>query len=365
MPYHSEEMSDDLFSKLFELFNQPGPVNLKLAAEVAHHIVGERQPVDPWAAEEFRELTRLAEFKVGEVAPFPADPAPDVLPVDAREWADRNLEGFTYLAEPFGGIIDLEGIGPAGAVFSQLAPAMIGMQLGTLVGSLGAWVMSSSDAGIPVLGEGPITYVVPTIERFASEHGFEPRDVRLWVALHEAAHRAMYRVPFTIDHLTERVTALASNLHIGPEALTDLMQGVDPSNPVGGIDPERIAGLFESPETLAAQRELEAFLGVSNGYRRLLVERAAGSLLPRLAEMESARDGERRLDDAMSGSPFTATFAQPETIEAGREFVLEAERRFGADAVTSMWTREGRIPAADELEDPVAWAARVLIEDIE
>jgi putative hydrolase len=358
-------MSDDLFSKLFELFNQPGPVNLKLAAEVAHHLVGEHEPVDPWAAEEFRELTRLAEFKVGEVAPFPMVPAPDVLPVDAREWADRNLEGFTYLAEPFGGIVDMSSLGPGGAMFAQLAPAMIGMQLGTLVGSLGAWVMASSDAGIPVAGDGPITYVVPTIERFTSEHGLEGRDVRLWVSLHEAAHRAMYRVPFTTDHLTERVASLASNLHIGPDKLTELMQDVDPSNPMGGIDPERIGGLFDSPEAASAQSELEAFLGVTNGYRRLLVARAAGSLLPRLGEMEAARDAERRLDDAMSGSAFAATFAQPETIERGMEFVTEAERRFGAEAVSSMWTREGRIPTDAELDDPVAWAARVLIEDIE
>ena len=35
-------MSDDLFSRLFELFNQPGPVNWKLAAEVARHLSGEK-----------------------------------------------------------------------------------------------------------------------------------------------------------------------------------------------------------------------------------------------------------------------------------------------------------------------------------
>ena len=29
---------DDIFSRLFELFNQPGPVNWKLAAEVSHHL---------------------------------------------------------------------------------------------------------------------------------------------------------------------------------------------------------------------------------------------------------------------------------------------------------------------------------------
>ena len=67
-------MSDDLFSRLFELFNQPGPVNWKLAAEVARHIAGDREPVEPWAAEEFRELARLAEYHLEKVAPFRTNP---------------------------------------------------------------------------------------------------------------------------------------------------------------------------------------------------------------------------------------------------------------------------------------------------
>ena len=79
-------MSDDLFSRLFELFNQPGPVNWKLGAEVARHLAGEREPVEPWAAEEFRELARLAEYRIEQIAPFRISPATDVLPVD------RDLE---------------------------------------------------------------------------------------------------------------------------------------------------------------------------------------------------------------------------------------------------------------------------------
>lgn len=357
-------MSDDLFSKLFELFNQPGPVNLRLAAEISHHLTGERVPVDPWAAEEFRELTRLAEFQAEQVSPFRVSPAPDVLPVDAREWADRNLEGFRYLAEPFSNILDTSSLGPAAAMLGQLAPAMVGMQLGTLVGSLAGWVMSSADAGVPVAGEGPITYVVPTIERFTSEHGFDARDVRLWIAAHETIHRAMYRVPFTSDHLTELLSDAADHLKISPERITDIMGGLDPTQLGEGFDPEKLQGLFDSPEAAAAQRELDAFLGLTGGYRRLLVERAAGHLLPRMAEMDEARDGERSLGDAMNASAFAATFADPESIRRGREFCLEIEHRFGAESLTSMWTKDARFPTADELADPVAYAARVLLEDL-
>ncbi|MDH4116147.1 MAG: zinc-dependent metalloprotease [Acidimicrobiia bacterium] len=357
-------MSDDLFSKLFELFNQPGPVNLKLASEICHHMTGEKTPVDPWAAEEFRELTRLAEFQIEQVTPFPVAPAPDVLPVDAREWADRNLEGLQYLAEPFSGIIDTAALGPAAAMMGQLGPAMIGMQLGTLVGSLATWAMAGFDAGVPVTGNGPITFAVPTIERFTTEHGFDARDVRLWAALHETAHRAIFRVPFTSEHLVELLTVAASHLKISPDKLTDLMEGLDPTSMASGLDPDRIAGLFDSPEAAEAQRELDSYLGLVGGYRRLIVERAASHLLPRMAEMDAARDAERDLGDAFSGSPFSATFADPTSIARGREFCLELTERFGEESLALMWTRPGRFPTAAEIDDPVAYAARVLLEDM-
>ena len=130
-------MSDDLFSKLFDLFDQPGPINWKLAAEVARHLSGETEPVEPWAAEEFRELARLAEYRIEQIAPFRVVPAPDVLPLDARGWAERNLESYGSLVEPFASSVGSEG--PAAPLMAQLAPAIIGLQVGSLVGSLSTW----------------------------------------------------------------------------------------------------------------------------------------------------------------------------------------------------------------------------------
>lgn len=354
---------DDLFSKLFELFNQQGPVNLKLAVEVARHLSGDRQPIEPWAAEEFRELTRLAEFRVEQVAPFPVAPAPDILPVDAREWAERNLEGLAYAAEPFAGMIDLDQAGPAADMLKPLGPAIVGMQLGTLVGSLSNWAMASFDAGIPVSGERPITYVVPTIDRFTTEHGLDARDVRLWVALNEAAHRALFRVPFTFEHLNSLIVDYAETLKLPPERITEALGGFDPTDPQA-IDPERLAAVFDSPESRTAQDELAAFLGVTAGYRRLLVDRAAGELLPRLSEMDEARDTERSLGQEAAGTAFAATFVDSEAIQVGTEFCEEVERRYGTEALTGMWTKSGHLPRASEIQDPVAWAARVLLDDL-
>ncbi len=358
-------MSDDIFSRLFELFNQPGPVNLKLAAELARHLAGEREAVDPWQAEEFRELTRLAEFRLEQSAPFAIHAAPDVLPVDAREWAERNLEGFSYLAEPFSGMVDMGGTIPGMEGLAALGPAVVGMQVGTLVGSLARWAMAGFDAGVPNRGGGPITFIVPAIDRFTRDHGLDGREVRLWAALNETAHRALFDIPWPGEHLGELLSIHAGAVKVAPDQLMEMFQGFDPSSPESGMDPERIAGLFETPESLETQRELQAFLGLTAGYTRHLVEAAAGSLLPGLGDIYRLRDSERNLGDQAAGNALAATFVESAEIEKGLAFCLDVERRYGADELTGIWTRQGRFPTADEVGDPVAWAARVLLTDLD
>ena len=356
-------MSDDLFSRLFELFNQPGDVNFKLATEVAHHLSGESQPVDPWAAEEFRELTRLAEFRVSEAAPFPIDPAVDVLPVDARGWADQNIEGFGYVAEPFGSMIDLGAAGPAAEMLKPLGPAMVGMQIGTMVGTLSRWAMSSFDAGVPI--DGPVSYIVPNIDSFATEHGIDTKNVRLWAALNEVTHRGMYRVPFTREHLIGLVAGYAETLRLAPQGLMEMMEGVDPTDPQAGFDGEKLAAMFDTPETRSAQTELEAFLGLAAGYRQHVSRRAGSELLPDMSRLDELRTSNRVLSDDAESSAFAPIFAGTEAIVNGRQFCAEIERRFGLEALDSIFTQDGRFPDANEIRDPVAWAARVLLSDID
>lgn len=346
---------DDLFSRLFELFNQPGPVNWKLAAEVSHHLTGERVPVEPWAAEEYRELTRLAEFRLEEVSPLPVPPAPDVLPVDAREWADRHLEAYGYLSEPF------SDMGAVAGPMAQLAPAMVGMQVGSLVGGLARWVLAAFDGALPTDRPLAMAVVVPHIEAFSQRHAFDASSVRLWVVTEETAYRTVSVVPFTIEHLRRLLEAEAATIELDPSSLSGLMGMTDPAQmqeEVAG----RLEGLFGSEETTAARRETQAYLGLLAGYARLLAERAIEELLPDSRRMVEARDEEREAADP--ALPLGAAPPPSAAIEEGRRFCLEVERRYGPDELNRLFTGPGRTPTASEMADPVAWAARVLLEDL-
>lgn len=350
-------MSDDLFSKLFELFNQPGPVNWKLAAEVARHLSGERQPIEPWAAEEFRELARLAEYRLEEVAPFPVRPAVDVLPLDPRSWAEKNLELYGSLVEPFAASMG----GEAAPMMAQIAPAMIGLQVGSLVGGLSAWVVAGFDAGLPPDQLGPLSLIVPHIEALHVD-GVDRREVRLWVVANEVAFRAVSEVPWIRDHLAHLVSEYAAAAQIDPTKLSGLvLGGTDPSaieraiEEAGGIE-----GLIGGEEAEAPRAELEAFLGTVTGCSRLLARRAVGDIAPGFDRISETRDTERAV---FTDAPAIGVGPVPsEATRLGDAFNQEVERRYGDDALQTLWSDPSRMPNAAELRDPTAWAARVLLD---
>ena len=353
-------MSDDLFSQLFDLFDQPGPVNWKLAAEVARHLAGDQQPIEPWAAEEFRELARLAEYGVEQVAPFRIIPAPDVFPTDARGWADRNLETYGPLVEPFASSVVAEG--PAAPLMAQLTPAIVGLQVGSLVGSLSSWIVASFDAGLPQDRPGHLAVIVPHIEELSRSKGLDRREVRLWVVTNEVSFRAVSQLPWIQDHLDQLLSKYAEAVRIDPTQLSGLM--------AGGTDPAAIeeaiarAGGVESllggEETEGPRRELEAFLGVLTGCARLLARRALADLSPSFDRITAERDLSR---SEVEGRELIGVGPVPaELTRLGDEFNQEVERRYGDDALETLWSDPTRMPNADELRDPTSWAARVLLD---
>jgi putative hydrolase len=353
-------VSDDLFSKLFELFDQPGPINWKLAAEVARHLSGDTEPVEPWAAEEFRELARLAEYRIEQIAPFRVVPAPDVLPLDSRGWAERNLETYGSLVEPFASSVSSDG--PAAPLMAQLAPAIIGLQVGSLVGSLSTWVVASFDAGLPQEHPGPISIVVPNIESLNQDGTVDDKELRLWIVTNEVAFRAVSQLPWIHDHAHQLATDFADAVKIDPTMLSGLMTaGSDPADIERAIDEAGgLEGLIGGEEAEAPRLELEAFLGAITGCARLLARRAIGELSPGFDSISAMRDGAREL--AETAPTIGVGSVPPEATRLGDVFNQEVERRYGEDALETLWSDPTRMPSAAELRDPTAWAARVLLD---
>ena len=339
-------MSDDLFSRLFELFNQPGPVNWKLAAEVAHHLAGDRAAIDPWASEQLVELSHFSQTRLEPEAPFPLAPPAEITVVDARQWVDQTMEGFGYLGET---IADATA-GP----IPGMGAALAGMQVGSTVGTIASSYAGAFEAGLAYERPTSLLLIGPGIERVHQETGIDPREVRLWAVASEIVHRGLFAVPWLLEHVSRLLGTYAVHLVPDPDKIMEILN-TDP-NAITQADPDLLQELMGGSEGLPHRRALEGFLAITTGYCQFLVGRAFQMMLPSLDRLSSPHAGEA----PMLGIPL----ADYEMTRRGARFCAEVAKRYGREAVDGIWIGPERLPVAAELDDPVGWAARVLLEDI-
>ncbi|GBE21102.1 hypothetical protein BMS3Bbin01_00443 [bacterium BMS3Bbin01] len=206
---------------------------------------------------------------------------------------------------------------------------------------------------------------VPNVEAFATENGLDRRQVRLWVALREIIHAALFSRPWMRPHFLELVERYLDGLQLDPEALTGRLQSFQ--------DPERFeelvgesggfSGLLTTPEQQPDLEALQAFVAIVDGYAEYLMDGTAARLLPDLARMREALN--RRRSEPAQGEQVLTTLlgvdVRPNQEIGTASFCNEVARRWSEDALTTLWEQPANLPSLAELIDPVGWAARVLL----
>ena len=357
----------NLLDELMKLLNQPGRINWALASQLADHLSGPVAPIDPWLADEYLELARFAQIHVPQATGIPSDPTTEVVLVDRRGWAERNLRSFSYLVEPLAARLDAApGAGTLDSILKPLGPALLGMQMGAMVGMMSEQVLGLFDTGLPTAEAAGIIVPLSNLEAFADDHGLDARQVRLWSAMHEVVHYALVGRAWVRTYLVDQSKNLVGAVEPDAEAMAHWYEEM--------ADPDKLeeklaqgggfAGLFGGPlqdESLGPIRTLIATL---EGYGSYLVDRAAVTLLPDLPSIRtamaarhanrsapSALGGLFRIESAAgSGGPVTA-------------FCAEVRNRWGDEAVHRIWQRPENLPSPVELKDATGWAARVILDD--
>ncbi|HSM01223.1 MAG TPA: zinc-dependent metalloprotease [Acidimicrobiia bacterium] len=355
-------MTDNLFDRLADLMRSSGPVNWRLAREIAESVAGPAEPIDPWLDEELRDLAATAARLVDQHSVL--DPALVTAPAtvtDRRGWAAANIEALGYLAEPLAEKLSSDASSP----LQPLGPALLGMQMGATIGTSAQSVLAGFDLGLPSgSATGPV-FVVPNIEAFAGEEALDPRQARLWIALHEVTHHAAYAVPWLREHVFNLAHAFVEGLEFDvggierriealqdPEALQQMMH-----------EPTGVAGLLSPEDEGVAAGRLRGVLAVVEGYADRIVERAAGDLIPAADELRSAID-RRRLDPSAGEQLLEQALAfdlKHADHRVGERFCAEVARRWGDEALDRIWEGPEMLPDEPELHDVVGWAARVLL----
>lgn len=194
-------------------------VDWALAAKVAG-LIGERvAPPGPYdrarLESDLMEATAEAEELVAVETGLRSSSGPArARVVDRTDWAKANVATFRRLLGPV-----LSKLGSKGAA-SPLAPVLnkvTAAEMGALLGWMSSRVLGQYDL---LLAEDDhpedqdiVYYVGPNIAALEKRHGFDPKQFRLWIALHELTHRAQFTgVPWMRNHFVSHVDGIVGSL---------------------------------------------------------------------------------------------------------------------------------------------------------
>ncbi|HEX5741800.1 MAG TPA: zinc-dependent metalloprotease, partial [Pilimelia sp.] len=317
------------------------------------------------------DAVRLADLWLEPVCALPSGVRTSVA-WNRNEWIYRTLDVWKKLCDPVAGrmvgamgdLVPPEARGqfaPIQAMMSSLGGAMFGGQLGQALASLASEVLSASDIGLPLGPAGTAGMLPANITRYGEGLELPADEVRLYVALREAAHQRLFEhVPWLRGHVLTAVETYAAGIRIDQDRIEEVMGRMNPADPAS-LQSLELGGVFAptgSPAQTAALARLETALALVEGWVCHVVDTAARG---RLAEGDRLAETFRRR--RASGGPAEQTFAalvglelRPRRLrEAAALWAAVTEHRgvAGRDAV---WGHPDLLPTADDFADPDGFA---------
>jgi putative hydrolase len=367
---------------------QGGPVNWDLAKNVARHAVAAEG--DPSVLDSQRkqvdEALRLADLWLGDATALPSG-IRSTQAWSRSEWVEATLPVWSKLCDPIaakavetmGGMFTLSpgdldevppemrsamgamagGLGGLAPMMQQLGGAMVGGQTGAAVGALAREVVSSTDIGLPLGPEGVAALLPAGIAAFGGGLSVDEDEVRLFLALREAAHHRLFgHVPWLRSSLLGAVADYARGMTVDAAKLRDAMPQVDITNPDALREALSGSGaLFQpedTPEQKSALARLETALALVEGWVATVVDTAAGHRLPHADALAEAIRRRRA-----TGGPAERTFAtlvglelRPRRLREAAAIWVGLTQERGIDARDALWAHPDLLPTADDFDDP-------------
>jgi putative hydrolase len=253
------------------------------------------------------------------------------------------------------------GLAGLGGMMRRIGGMMVGSQTGAAVGALAREVVSSTDVGLPLGPEGTAALLPAGVAAFGEGLSVDPDQVRLFLALREAAHHRLFaHVPWLRAHLLSAVEDYARGITVDASQLREAMPQIDPANPEAMQEALSGAALFQpedTPQQKAALSRLETALALVEGWVATVVSAAATE---RLTHADALAEAIRRR--RATGGPAERTFATLVGLELRPRRLREAtaiwqgltEAR-GIDGRDALWAHPDLLPTADDLENPDAF----------
>ncbi|NKB40604.1 MAG: hypothetical protein GKR86_06040 [Ilumatobacter sp.] len=377
-----------MFGDISRMLSGQGPLNWDAArqfaimsASGADGIAGAGSPptaspnIDPAIRIKYGELANIARLHVADVMDIDV---PGVEPSVAtpEQWAAQTLEAyrplFTELASSLGPGDDDPGSDPMAQMMAGLAkmmaPAMLGMAVGSMVGNLARGAFGVYDLPIP-RATPTLVMVPPTIDIFAAEWEIDLDEMRLWVLAHELAGLALFSVSHFADHLRGLVQRHVGAFEPDPSAVTEKLSTMetDQSDPLAAMqqalgDPEVLLGAVRSDEQLEMEPVLDAAVATAIGVIDWVVDAVAvriiGGNALQIAEAVRRRRAETSPEDLFVERLLGIRLGAEQTAR-GKTFVQGVVDRAGETGLAPLFRDPEAIPTPNEIEAPGLWLARV------
>lgn len=354
-----------------------GPVNWEMAHSIARQVAAEGG--DPSVTEaqqrQVAEALRTADLWLDRVTVVPSTTA-RTYAWSRAEWVEQTLPTWKGVVEPVATSVgdalsravasqapsELQGmVSNALPILRRMGSAFFGAQLGQALGALAREVVGGSDVGLPLLLPGRAALLPANVTTFGEGLGLSQDEVRLYLALREAAHARLFAgVPWLRSHLLGAVAEYARGIRIDTAAIEEAVREIDPTDPEA-LQNALSSGLFEPARTPAQQAtldRLEITLALLEGWVDEIVHAAARGTLP---HAEALRETVRR--SRASGGPAEHTFASLVGLELRPRRLREAAAVWaaltqarGIDGRDALWAHPDLVPTVDAFADPMGFA---------
>lgn len=349
-----------------------GPVNWQVARQVAEGQLGTAAAdLDEADRAAVADAIHLADLWLDPVTSFPSGVRTSAA-WSRAEWLSATLDVWRKLCDPVAGRMvaamsdlvpeQMRGqLGPMTAMVQSVSGTLFGGQLGQALGSLASEVLAASDIGLPLGPAGTAALLPANIATYGEGLELPADEVRLYVALREAAHQRLFgHVPWLRGHVLAAVETYAQGIKVNREAVEEAMGRFDPARPET-MQEISIDGVFtpdDTPQQRAALARIETSLALVEGWVTHVVDTAVGNRLPHLVQLAEAFRRRRA-----EGGPAEQTFAALVGLELRPRRLREAaalwqaltERR-GTAARDEIWTHPDLLPGGEDFADPEAFA---------
>jgi putative hydrolase len=255
-------------------------------------------------------------------------------------------------------------IGQMEPMVAKMSGAMFGLQVGQAVGALSTETVSGTEVGLPVVADRSVVLLPANVEAFADGLGVDLEQVRLYLAVREAARvRLFSEVPWIGPQLVAAVRDYARDITIDTDRIESALQSVDPTD-AEALQAALQDQLFrpdQSPAQQAALGRLETYLALVEGWVDVVTDRATRDHLPQAAALGEAVRRRRA-----TGGPAEKAFSglvglelRPRRLRDAANLWSALESAHGSTGRDAAWGHPDVAPTGADLDDPLGYVERV------